>query len=778
MPTVVTALVVAVFLLASLAPAAANDAADEVFYHFMPIAWRDSDGDPDRFGDFGGMTASLDYLEALGVTAVWMNPIFPSPAYHGYQHGRADELNARLGPQAQFVAFVEAAHARGIRVFVDFVAYGISHDSPWFASAHGNPASPYDDWLAFTNAANTSYDGFTYSTWNGAPVGFINWNLDDPGPRGLVTQWAQKWLDPDGDGDFADGIDGYRLDHVWVVYGGASDDWGYNLGSFWVPWRDALRSVNPGVFLFAEQADWGSYGAELWPAFDAAFTKPFEFAARDALAWEWAQPLYDRMAATVAAARAAGHAGTFLCTIGNHDVSRLASVIGDGFAKGKAAAAVLLTQPYPPVIYFGDEIGMRGVKNTAYPGDAADLPMREPFKWRAAAGPPMSDYDLLCAAPAYARVAADHDGRSVEEQDGASGSLLEAYRALIALRRGSVALRRGGYAPVPTSEGSVWCFLREHTDQQVLVAINLAGGARAPVLDLSGFGVPPAGTTPVDLVTGASLPPLTPANQAAYPLALAPYQYRALAVMVTAPAPPVSLADGLDIPADFAAGALVATQDNATGLGDNVSELNRLYARPVPGALRLGLPGNLATDATGLCLLLDTGPGGQAVLDLSNQSPPPAGPDRLTGTRLDDGFAPDHLLFANAFGGTIYVDHYRLLATGGAQKAYLGQNSVGSGHGLLTGGVAPAGCEFALDNRNTAGVTDTDAAGAGTATAGFELVLPYGLLGIDPAMPGALGVAAFLLQPDGTVSNQWLPGLGGGWPLQARHRIHPTCAGA
>ena len=76
---------------APAAPLNGRPVADDVFYAFMPIAWRDSDNDTYRFGDFGGMTASLDYLEYLGVTAVWMTPIYPSPAYHGYQHGPADQ---------------------------------------------------------------------------------------------------------------------------------------------------------------------------------------------------------------------------------------------------------------------------------------------------------------------------------------------------------------------------------------------------------------------------------------------------------------------------------------------------------------------------------------------------------------------------------------------------------------------------------------------------------------------------------------------------------------
>lgn len=132
------------------------------------------------------------------------------------------------------------------------------------------------------------------------------------------------------------------------------------------------------MVVFAEQADWGSYGTDLFPGMDAAFTKPFEFAARDALSWEDAGPLYSSMAATVAARDAAVVDGTFLCTIGNHDVSRLASSIGDSFAKGKAAAAVLLTQPFTPNLYYGDEIGMRGAKNTGYAATPPTSPCASP----------------------------------------------------------------------------------------------------------------------------------------------------------------------------------------------------------------------------------------------------------------------------------------------------------------------------------------------------------------------------------------------------------------
>ena len=142
-----------------------------------------------------------------------------------------------------------------------------------------------------------------------------------------------RW-DPNGDDDFSDGVDGYRLDHVWAQYPNGPDGWGYNLDDFWEPWKAALQAVNPDVFIFAEQADWGSQGVELLTGLDAAFTKPFEFGARDALRWEYAEPLYSQMAAAVLALNGAAGTGTLMTTIGNHDVDRLASSIGDDFDSG------------------------------------------------------------------------------------------------------------------------------------------------------------------------------------------------------------------------------------------------------------------------------------------------------------------------------------------------------------------------------------------------------------------------------------------------------------
>lgn len=743
---------------ASYAEPLANRAVPEdVFYHFMPIAWRDSDNDAQRFGDFNGMTASLDYLEDLGITAVWMNPIFPSPAYHGYQHGPGDQVNSRLGTEAEFLAFVQAAHARGIKVFIDFVVYGISQDTIWHQSAYNNSASPYDNWLAFTNTANTNYLGSTYNTWNGAGVGFIHWNLDNPGPTNLVTTWARHWLDPDNDGDPSDGIDGFRLDHVWSQYPTGPNGWGYNL-DWWVTWRDNLRAINPDVFIFAEQADWGTTGSNLLPAFDATMTKPWEFAVRDALSSETNGSLYSQTQATLASLPAGKQ---FMGIIGDHDVDRLSSVIGSSLEKGKAAAAILLTSPFPPMIYNGDEIGMRGVKGN-YGSDANDIPFREPFKWNAVAGPPMSNYWILNSQAFNNAYSSNNDGRSVEEQDGVSGSLLEAYKRLIFARKNHVALRRGEYMPVPSSSSRIWAFVRHQPDEEtLLVAINVNGQSRTSSLDLSTAEIAGGTTTVTDVISGASLTSLTNANKGAYAISLGAYAYRILSVNLQPPGPDPDAVSGFEIHDRFGPADLVATQSTATNLGDNISELDQLFVKYEPDGLRIAVTGNLATDGTALAMFFDTVSGGQNVLDTTGFNPPPGGPDQMTGTQFDAGFAPDHMLFINTFGGNVYVDQFVFPTAGAATKTYRGVGAVNAGNGFLSGGVNPNGMQVGMNNSNSLGVTDTSAAGAATADSGFELKVPFTDVGIA-GTGDDFRILVFLMQSNGNVSNQSLPGLGSG----------------
>ncbi len=742
--------------------------ADEVIYQIMPIAWRDSNLDTtgavqSRFGDFGGLAAteSLDYLQYLGVTMVYLQPIFPSAAYHGYQHGPADTLNPRFGTEAQFLAFVSAAHARGIKVILDFVAYGVSQNAPYYLSAYNNPASPYDAWLAFTNATNTTYVGSVYNTWNGAQVGFIHWNLANPAAANTVTNWARKWLDPNGDGDVSDGVDGFRLDHAWASGG---EGWGADI-HFWESWCASLRALRPDVFIFCEPSDWGNYGSDLLTAnaFDAVITKPWEFAARAAVSNRNASGLYSTMATTYAAIPAGKLA---VAQTSDHDSNRLASDFASNNARHKVAAAVLFTQPFPPNIYFGDEIGMKGTK-AATGTDADDIPMREPFKWKAVAGAPMSNYPAIVAGTAPPTYAANNDGRSVEEQKGVAGSILETYKSLIAVRRNSIALRRGAYIPVSCPNAGVYAFVRHDAAETVLVAINLNSTTTASTLDLSGFALPAAGTTPVSLENGATLAAITAANRAAYPISIGARGWFIARASLT---PPVVVThadiDGRNIAFDAGSLALRATQACTSSFGDNAGELDQLFARADGDALRISISGNLPQDGTSLDVFIDVDPGaanGQNRLATAHLPSPPGGLAPLDGMQFDAGFAPDALYYINTVSSLVYVDRVALPSSPAlATKDYRGNGTLNSGRGTLAGGANPSNLEVAFDDTNTAGITASSVKPAATATTGVEMRVPFAELGLPSDFKGAVAIAAFVQRTTGAVSNQWLPPLAAG----------------
>ncbi len=773
--------VLAVFLSAPAIAQISRPVSDEVFYHFMPIAWRDSNNDTYRYGDFNGMTASLDYLQNLGVTAVWMNPIYPSPAYHGYHHFAPSTVNSWFGTETEFFNFVAAAHARGIKVFVDLVAYGVNRDDIYYASAYNHPTSIYDTWLAFTNSGNTQYSGSTYTTWNGATVRFIDWDMRDAANAGAMRNqeiaWCRHWLDPNNDGNPSDGIDGFRADHVLVTNDHGPDGWGYNLGEFWTPWHNAMRATNPAFFSFAEQADWGSYGAEFLSAFNGALAKPMLFAIRDAVNSESAAGVSSAILSTLAVlpADAQSTNRTFMAELGDHDVDRFMSVTGNNWGRARAAAAILMTQPFTPMMYYGDEIGMRGTQGN-WGTDANDIPRREPFKWNAVAGPPMSNYFAQNSSAYNARLSQNNDGRSVQEQQSVPGSLLETYRSLIGVRKNSIALKTGTYTAFAAGNAGLYACLR-HADsahggpQGVLVLINMSGASVTTTINLSGVGVGNGSTTPVSLL-GPVLPTITNANKGAYPVTLPAYTSAIATVDLTPPPEPVAPADidGRSISSDAgpsgAVGTSHALQTCATGFGDNLNELDGLYLKApravASGALRVGITGNLEGNANAIVLLIDAAPGGQNVLATSAIASPPAGIAELSGTRLDAGFSPDTMFFLNASGGSVlYVDQVSLPASPGvASKAYRGSVGRGTGRGVLNGGTNPNDLFVAFDNANTSGVTGSGVSGASAATTGLEMLIPYAdLFGAAGPTCGSISVGAFITSSSGSSANQFLPGL-------------------
>lgn len=452
---------------------AIRDPRDEIFYQIMPIAWRlDANADTTelankyRFGNFQGMTNGLAYLRDLGITSVWLNPIFPSRAYHGYQHAFPDQVNPHFGTHDDFRTFVREARNAGIRVLLDIVLYGTSVHNAQFRSAFANPSSREVAPFAFEDDARTRPFGYTYTTWSNKPVGFVHWDLRDRAVRARLIEASRSWLRPHR-GD--DAVDGFRLDHVWNQYPSGTDGWGYNL-DFWLEWKEAMKRERPDVFTIAEQADWSSYGEDLLPAHDAVMSIPLLFAARRSLQSENANEFTHVLEQTLLRTRSPERV---LGILGNHDVDRLASALGANPRRLHAALAILLLSPFPPCIYYGDELGLRG-NRLDIGGDQNDLPVRQPMPWFRSGGSQTSRFHHISPIAEYELARNQLPDLSVEAQAARTGSTLETVRTLIALRQSTPALRRGSYQTLKTASPSLWAFLREDGEHSVVGCVNIS----------------------------------------------------------------------------------------------------------------------------------------------------------------------------------------------------------------------------------------------------------------------------------------------------------------
>lgn len=228
--------------------------------------------------------------------------------------------------------------------------------------------------------------------------------------------------------------------------------------------------------------------------------------------------------------------------------------------------------------------------------------------------------------------------------------------------------------------------------------------------------------------------------------------------------------DGANIPADFG-GMLVSTQDNFTSFGDATgvntgSELDQLYVARGQTGIYIAVSGNLETNGNACVILLDTAPGGSETLAATEG---PGAITGLNGTILDAGFAPEYAVTVNTWGGTTYVNLTDLAAN---LDRYLGSSPVNMGFSLLASGDNPNNAEACFNNTNTSGVTDNAAktpaeneTDAATAASGLEMHLPFADLGIvEPEALTTIKVMVLLSGGGGWLSNQTLPGLGGGQP--------------
>jgi len=492
MKLALTALAPALALLAApLAAAPPRDVLEgEVVYHVFQRSFRDSNGD--GHGDLEGLRQSLPYLESLGVTAVLMTPLYPSRVYHNYFATDFEGVDPRYGTRADLQRLIADAHGRGMKIFLDMEFQYLAEGHPWWTAALADRTSPYNDWMLWDDRAKGIAEEGPFGLRQIAHFGrdthgVTTVNLKDPGVRSYFDRYLMDWVDPDGDGRFDDGVDGFRLDHMMddLDNKGLLTDL---FASFWNPAFAKLRAANPDLAFLAEQWDW-KYGEDYLARADVSAV--FAFPIHDAIRAFDAEAL----AAAIRRTAEVTPAGkTQMIFAENHDVSRIASDPGITPERLRTAAALSFLLKGTPILYYGQELGMRGRTDAGYTTDEHHIPVREAFKWSATDAAEGQALWYRRPGERYwdQRYARDHDGVSVDEEDGKPASLLNHYRRLAALRAAHPALVSGAQRVLDAPPGML-AIERSGGGERLVILANLTG-AEAALPALVGKGA--------DLISG------------------------------------------------------------------------------------------------------------------------------------------------------------------------------------------------------------------------------------------------------------------------------------
>ncbi len=476
---------------------------DAVFYEVFVRSFKDNNGDGQ--GDLEGLTAKLDYFNDgdpsthtdLGVTALWLMPIQQSPSYHGYDVTDYRTVEADYGTNQDFKDFIAAAHSRGIKVIIDYVMNHTSSQHPWFTNAAASLDNKRD-WYIWQDPKPTNLGPWGQTVWHTRSTGNnyygIFWsempdlNYNTPAVKEEMFDIARFWLEDMG-------VDGFRLDAVKYI-----DEDGTTLEDtpetiqFWKDFRTSYKSVNADAFAVGEA--WTSTDKVAPYTNNNALDYCFEFDMASAILTATNSGTATNVTALnnkineVISTYPFLQYGTFLT---NHDMNRVMSQLGGNLVKAKLGAHLLLTLPGVPYIYYGEEIGMIGV--------SPDENRRTPLQWNSSA-----QAGFTTGTP-WRPINADYTTKNIETQKSDVTSLWNNYRKLIALRNNQAALRKGTYKSITSGTATVFSFLRQFEDENIVVASNMASGAASNVsLTLTSGGIAPGNYVLVELMGGTQLP--------------------------------------------------------------------------------------------------------------------------------------------------------------------------------------------------------------------------------------------------------------------------------
>jgi len=525
---------------------------DAVIYELHVRAFGDSNND--GVGDFDGLTSKLDYLQELGVTALWLLPFYPSPLRDdGYDIADYGDINSAYGDLRSFKRFLREAHRRHLRVITELVLNHTSDQHPWFQRARrARPDSRWRDFYVWSDSPDrypevrVIFEDYETSNWTWDPVANAYYwhrffshqpdlNYDNPAVQEAMIDVLRFWLGL--------GIDGFRLDAVPYLF----EREGTNCEN--LPETHAfLRRVRATVdaeyadrVLLAEANQWPEDvveyfgdGDECHMAFHFPVMPRMFMAARR----EDATPIYEILERTPAIP-ANCQWGLFLR---NHDEltlemvtdderdymyaeyakdprmkinlgirRRLAPLLDNGRDEMELMHAILFSLPGSPVLYYGDEIGMG---DNVYLGDRDGV--RTPMQWTGDRNAGFSHADF---AQLYAPLLMDpvygYQAVNVESELRNPSSFLRWLRRFIELRKEHPVFGLGTYDPIPPSNPRVFAHIRTYQDDIALCVHNLARTAQAVELDLSAY----EGHQPVEMLGNSRFPRI---GELPYLLTLAP----------------------------------------------------------------------------------------------------------------------------------------------------------------------------------------------------------------------------------------------------------------
>src|SRR5689334_11417251 len=526
---------------------------DAIIYEMHVKTFCDSDGD--GMGDFRGVIEKLDYLQELGITAIWLLPFYPSPLRDdGYDIADYFDVNPNFGTLDDFRAFLDAAHQRNLRVITELVINHTSDQNSWFQqSRRAPPGSPEREFYVWSdtpekyNEARIIFKDFETSNWTWDPVAKAYYwhrfyshqpdlNFDNPAVHGMVEKVCDYWLDM--------GVDGLRLDAIPYLYERENTSC-ENLPET----HDYLRKLRahvdakfPNRMLLSEANQWPedavayfgkgdeshmNFHFPLMPRMFMALQMEDRFPIIDILDQtpaipdncQWAMFLrnHDELTLEMVTDEERDYMRRVYATDPVARINlgirrRLAPLLANSRRKIELLNTLLFSMPGTPVLYYGDEIGMG---DNFYLGDRNGC--RTPMQWSSdrnagfSRANPQQLYLPITIDPEY-----HYEAINVENQQKNLSSLLWWMRRVIAMRKNFRAFSRGSLEFLFPENSKVLAFLRRYENETVLVVVNLSRFAQSAEIDLSSV----AGSVPIEMFSRNHFPPI---KKAPYILTIGPH---------------------------------------------------------------------------------------------------------------------------------------------------------------------------------------------------------------------------------------------------------------